>query len=121
MKRLTCTLLALLLVLAEKGHAQFVLNAIAALDKYHFLIHQLVSRDFKTKYKRSVLGVLWSFLNPLLTTLVQYMIFSNLFRFDILHYPVYLLSGVILFNFFSESCSLMLTSVSGNAFSANTC
>ena len=48
---------------------------------YRFLLGQLVSRDFKTRYKRSVLGVVWSMLNPLLTMSVQYMIFSNLFYF----------------------------------------
>lgn len=108
-------LAAVLQLRAKAGHAKFALNAIEAMDKYKFLIHQLVSKDFKTKYKRSALGVLWSFLNPLLTTVVQYMVFSNLFRFDIPYYPVYLLSGVILFNFFSESCGLMLTSITGNA------
>lgn len=108
-------LVALLLYRAKKGHARFALGVVTALDKYRFLIQQLVSRDFKVKYKRSVLGILWSFLNPLLTTLVQYMIFSNLFRFDIPYYSVYLLSGVILFNFFSESCGMMLTSITGNA------
>ncbi len=49
-----------------------------AVKKYRFLIKQLVSRDFKTKYKRSVLGVFWSFLNPLfLTMTVQYFIFFD--------------------------------------------
>ncbi|MFQ9890993.1 MAG: hypothetical protein ACLRWM_13575 [Streptococcus sp.] len=43
------------------------------------LTRQLVSRDFKTKYKRSLLGVGWSILNPLLTMLVQYVVFSTLF------------------------------------------
>lgn len=111
-------LVAVLLFLlhhAQKGHASFVVGTIGGLDKFGFLIRQLVNRDFKTKYKRSMLGILWSFLNPLLMTLVQYMIFSNLFRFDIPNYPIYLLSGVILFNFFSESCMLMLTSITGNA------
>ncbi len=105
----------LLLRRAKSGRANITVNTLAALGKYRFLIRQLVSRDFKTKYKRSALGIFWSFLNPLLTTLVQYMIFSSLFRFDIPYYPVYLLSGVILFNFFSESCGLMLNSITGNA------
>ena len=50
-------------------------KARAAYQKYWFLLTQLVSRDFKTKYKRSVLGVLWSMLNPLLTMGVQYIVF----------------------------------------------
>ena len=85
------------------------------LTKYRFLIKQLVNRDFKTKYKRSVLGVFWSFLNPLLTMVVQYIVFSNLFRFDIENYPVYLLTGILMFNYFNEACSLTLMSIVSNA------
>lgn len=85
------------------------------LKKYRFLIDQLVARDFKTKYKRSVLGVLWSLLNPMLTMLVQYVIFSKLFRFDLPHYQVYLLSGIVMFNFFSEATNQALVSITGNA------
>ena len=54
-------------------------KAVVAVQKYRFLIKQLVDRDFKAKYKRSVLGVFWSFLNPLLNMAVQYVVFSNLF------------------------------------------
>lgn len=97
------------------GKRSLLINALAAIKKYRFLIKQLVSRDFKAKYKRSILGVFWSFLNPLLTMIVQYVVFSNLFRFDIPHYPVYLLSGIIVFNYFSEACGMALTSIIGNA------
>ncbi len=82
--------------------------------RYRFLIQQLVSRDFKTKYKRSILGYLWSFLNPLLTMLVQYIVFSTIFRSDIKNFPVYLLSGIILFNFFSEAVGQGLSAIVGN-------
>lgn len=99
----------------KKGKHSYVVNALVAMKKYNFLIHQLVSRDFKTKYKRSVLGVFWSFLNPLLTMAVQYIVFSNLFRFDLPHYPAYLIIGVVFFNFFSESTNLALASIIGNA------
>lgn len=85
------------------------------IEKYSFLLEQLVSRDFKTKYKRSILGVLWSFLNPLLTMIVQYIVFSTIFKSDINNFPVYLLSGIICFNFFSEVTSMSLTSIVGNA------
>lgn len=99
----------------RQGRRSYVVNAAAALRKYRFLIRQLVERDFKTKYKRSVLGVFWSFLNPLLTMGVQYIIFSTIFRSDIPNYAVYLLVGVVSFNFFSESCSMALSSIVGNA------
>lgn len=98
----------------KKGHS-YVVNAIIAMQKYRFLIRQLVNRDFKTKYKRSVLGMFWSFLNPLLTMTVQYIVFSTIFRSDIPNYPAYLLIGIVSFNFFNEACSMSLTAVVGNA------
>lgn len=83
--------------------------------RYGFLIEQLVSRDFKTKYKKSVLGYMWSFLNPLLTSLVQYLVFSNLLGNEIEHFPAYLLTGSMLFSFFTESVGQGLTAIVGNA------
>lgn len=86
-----------------------------AIKKYRFLMEQLVLRDFKTKYKRSILGVFWSFLNPLLMMTIQYAVFMNLFKFDIENYAVYLLSGIIFFNFFIEATTQAMTSIVGNA------
>lgn len=83
--------------------------------KYKFLIKQLVSRDFKTKYKRSVLGFMWSFLNPLLTMCIQYIVFSTIFKSNIDNFPVYLLSGSIIFNFFTESVGVGLVSIINNS------
>ena len=99
----------------KQGKHSFLVNAIVAMQKYRFLIKQLVNRDFKAKYKRSILGVFWSFLNPLLNMLVQYVVFSNMFKFDIPNFPVYLLCGNVVFSYFSESCGMALTSVVGNA------
>ena len=101
--------------LKEKGKTCLGLRLINAFSRYRFLIQQLVSRDFKTKYKRSVLGIVWSFLNPLLTMLVQYTVFSTIFKSDIPNFPVYLLTGIVLFNFFNEACSMGITSILGNA------
>lgn len=84
-------------------------------ERYSFLIRQLVARDFKRKYKRSVLGVFWSFLNPLLTMVVQYLVFNTLFRSSISNFVVYLLSGIVVFNFFGEAVNLGLTSITDNA------
>ncbi len=103
------------IIRVKQGKRCLLFIVIYSLQKYAFLIKQLVARDFKTKYKRSVLGVLWSFLNPLLTMIVQYLVFSNLFRFDIPNYSVYLISGIVMFNFFTESCGLTLGSIVGNA------
>ena len=107
----------LIFVNYKESHSKktFLGKLFFTINKYSFLIKQLVGRDFKTKYKRSVLGVFWSFLNPLLTMSVQYLVFSNLFRFDIPYYPVYLLCGIIMFNYFSEACGMALSSIVGNA------
>lgn len=99
----------------RNGKYSFILATYFAVKKYKFLIKQLVSRDFKTKYKRSVLGVFWSFLNPLLTMLVQYFVFSTIFRADIQYYTAYLLIGIVCFSFFSETCGMTLSSILGNA------
>ncbi|MDO4197469.1 MAG: ABC transporter permease [Erysipelotrichaceae bacterium] len=99
----------------QKGKNNLITLAILAVERYYFLISQLVSRDFKSKYKRSILGVLWSFLNPLLTMTVQFLVFSTIFRADTQSYPVYLLAGVICWNFFKETTDMCLLSISGNA------
>ena len=62
-----------------------------------FTIKSLVSRDFKLKYRRSVLGVAWSVLNPLLMMCVLTAVFSTFFRFQIEYYPFYLILGNTLF------------------------
>ncbi len=56
------------------------------------LLKQLVVRDVKLKYRRSYLGYLWSILNPLMLMMVLVIVFSNLFRFDIPNFPLYLIS-----------------------------
>ena len=100
---------------AKAGKNTLALRIIAAFQRYGYLMRQLIARDFKTKYKRSVLGVLWSFLNPLLTMFVQYIVFSTLFKSDIPNFLVYLLSGIVCFNFFSEATGMALGSIVGNA------
>jgi len=79
------------------------------------LLKELVSRDIKTKYRRSILGVLWTLLNPLLMMIVLSIVFSNLFRFDIENFPVYLLSGQVIFNFFNEATTSAMNSIIGSS------
>ncbi len=100
---------------AKQGKYSGIVAICVLYCKYQFLISQLVSRDFKVKYKRSILGMAWSFLNPLLTMAVQYVVFSTLFKSDIPNYPVYLLSGIVLFNYFNEAVTLGMASITGNA------
>ena len=88
-----------------------------SLRRYRFLLRQLMLRDFKVKYKRSVLGVAWSLLYPLLTMAVMALVFSNVFRFSTpgVSYIAYLLIGLTWFNYFSEASNLCLSTMAANA------
>ena len=83
--------------------------------KFKPLLSELISRDIKIKYRKSVLGVLWTLLNPLLMMIVLSVVFSNLFKFDIENFPLYLLSGQIIFNFYNDSTSTAMSAIIGNA------
>lgn len=83
-------------------------------EEKKFLLKQLVKRDFTTKYKESVLGIIWSFLNPLLTMIIFTIIFSVMFSRQIHNYPVYYLSGRIIYNFFIASTRGAMTSIRRN-------
>ena len=80
------------------------------LDKNRFILKQLVTKDFKRKYRRSILGIAWSVLNPLMMMIVMSVVFSFVFRADIENYPLYLILGNITFSFMSESTSQALMS-----------
>ncbi|MBR4768900.1 MAG: ABC transporter permease, partial [Lachnospiraceae bacterium] len=99
------------------GKMTLGLKIFHTIHKYRFLLEQLVTRDFKIKYKRSVLGVFWSFLNPLLMMVVQYVVFSHLLniRGDIEHYAIYLLSGIVIWNGFNDCANQSMRSITGNA------
>ena len=105
----------------EKGYAAgkpvFGTKLFVTIHKYRFLIEQLVTRDFKIKYKRSVLGVFWSFLNPLLMMIVQYIVFSHLLniRGDVAHYAIYLLCGIVMWNGFNDCSMQSMRSITGNS------
>jgi len=82
-----------------------VVSEIANLRRYGGLLALLVKRDLTVRYKRSMLGVWWTLLNPLLTVGVMWAVFSTVFRFEIpgdIPYVVYVLSGVMLITFFSQ-------------------
>lgn len=84
--------------------------------RYRDLILQFVLRDIRSRYKRSVLGVAWTMLNPLLMMAVLSLVFSNIFRVSAQNYPVYVLSGTIVWNFFAQSTiASMLQLVWGGA------
>ena len=83
-------------------------------QKFRPLLSELIARDIKTKYRKSILGVLWTILNPLFMMIVLSVVFSNLFRFDIEYFPVYLLSGQLIFNLFSESTTNAMSAIIAN-------
>lgn len=84
-------------------------------NKYKCLLRELVGRDFKLKYRRSVLGYAWSLLNPLLMMLVLTAVFSQLFKYNIEKFAVYLIMGQTVFNFYSEATTTAMSSIYGNA------
>jgi ABC-2 type transport system permease protein len=86
-----------------------------ALKQYRHLLLTLVARDLKVKYRRSVLGVLWSILNPLFMMLILTAVFNSLFRIQIENYAVYYITGALIFNFVSEATSTSMTSVINSA------
>lgn len=82
-----------------------MLEELHALWVYRELIVQFVARAIKTRYKRSILGVVWTMLNPLLTMIVLTLVFSQLFRIQIENFPVYVLSGQLVWLLFANSTS----------------
>jgi len=79
--------------------------------KYRDLIAHLVRRDITARYKRSVLGIAWTMLNPLMMMIILTIVFSQVFRMDIEGYPAYVLSGLIAWQFFSLSSASAINSL----------
>ena len=80
--------------------------------KEKFILAQLVGKDFKRKYRRSVLGVVWSVLNPLLMMVVMSLVFSFFLRYDNMeHYPLYLILGNVIWTIFADSTNQGVTSI----------
>lgn len=98
------------------GDERMFKNMIANFKRYKFLMMQMISRDFKIKYKRSVLGLLWSLLNPILMTAVMYVVFKYMFvnRGNsplTENFLLYLMIGQIMFAYFSEATNMGMVSV----------
>lgn len=92
-----------------------VCREFAAMKHYQYLLLDLVAKDIKTKYRRSVLGILWSVLNPLLMMLVLTAVFSTIFNYRTSDFSVYYLTGYLLFNFVMEATTFSMTSILGSA------
>ena len=92
------------------------LHRLRELWDYRELIRNLVIRDLKVRYKNSLLGVAWSWLNPLLMMAVYTVLFTILLRNDTIpHYPIFLLCGLLPWNFFTDSVFQSTGSIVGNA------
>ena len=91
-------------------------NILINFKQYWYLMTQIILRDFKRKYKRSVLGVVWSLLYPVMMMAVMTVVFSHMFRFGTegTNYLVYLMTGIIIWNYFSEATTGAMTSVVDN-------
>jgi len=88
---------------------------IQKMKKYQFLFEELVKRDFKKKYKRTVLGMAWSVLSPLLSLLVMRLVFTQFFGRNTPHYTIYLFCGNLVFSYFNESTTQGMSSLMDNA------
>lgn len=87
----------------------------AQFKKDWFILRSLVLKDFKLKYRRSALGVLWSVLNPLLMMIVLTAVFSTVFRFQIENFALYLILGQTLFGLMSDATSGAMSSIIDSA------
>ena len=85
------------------------------LSQYRFLFEELVKRDFKKKYKRTVLGMAWSVLSPLMMLLVMRLVFTQFFGRNMEHYTTYFFCGNLIFSYFNESSTQGMTSLMGNS------
>jgi ABC-2 type transport system permease protein len=98
-----------------KGSGPLLTTWFQKYTQYQFLFEELVKRDFKNKYKGTVLGMAWSILSPLLTLFVMRLVFTQFFGGAIPHYTTYLFSGNLVFSFFSQSTSQGMTVLMRNA------
>lgn len=89
-------------------------TAMEHLKRFTPLVRQLVKRDLKVKYRRSILGYFWSLLNPLLSMCVMSYVFTAIFRSDIPNYPLYLICGQTLWNFFNEATNRAMFAIIEN-------
>lgn len=83
--------------------------------KYRYLLYELVKKDIKLKYRRSYLGLVWTLLEPVLTTLVLNFVFSSFYSNKDDNFVVYILTGRLLYSFFSGSTKASMRSIRSNS------
>lgn len=92
-----------------------VKTALLNFKKYRYLLVELVKKDIKLKYRRSYLGILWTLLEPILTTIVLTLVFSKVLGRGDASYPVFILTGRLLYGFFSKSTRASMSSIRRNS------
>ena len=92
-----------------------MLRVIKNFKKFRFLLLELVKKDIKLKYRRSYLGILWTLLEPLLTMIVLTVVFSGFYGKSDRSFPIYVLSGRLLYSFFSSGTKAACKSIRSNA------
>jgi len=90
-------------------------SALQNFKKFRFLLYELIKKDIKLKYRRSYLGIIWTLLEPILTTIVLTIVFIN-FRGKKDHtFPIYILTGRLLYSFFSQATKQAMKSIRSNS------
>ncbi len=92
-----------------------MITQVKTLCNYRALLWEFVKKDIKLKYRNSFLGIIWSMLNPLLIMVVLTFIFSNLFKNKIPNFPVYCLSGRLIYDFFAQATNQSMNSITGKS------
>ena len=103
------------LKLKKLSEAIITMNLLKLYKQYQFVFTELVKRDFKKKYKRSFLGVLWSMLSPLMMLLVLNFVFGTFFARNQEYYTIYLFSGWLIFQFYNDATNGAMNSLMANA------
>ena len=94
------------------------MNYLKNFYKYRNLMYEIIRKNIKLQYRDSVLGMFWTFLQPLLTTIILVIIFGNVFgrsNKNIVNYPIYLLCGRLLYEFYSQSTKRAMRSIRNSA------
>jgi ABC-2 type transport system permease protein len=99
----------------QKGIGFSLNRVISNFKKYRFLLVELVKKDIKLKYRRSYLGIFWTLLEPLLTTIVLTFVFSRLLGRGTESFPVYILTGRLLYTFFANSTKAAMKAIRTNS------
>ncbi len=99
---------------ASSGWLSDLSHALREFFRYRELVNYLISTELRIRYRGSVLGFLWTLMNPLLQALVMWIVFSRFGKIEEKNYALFLLSGIMTWTFFSQSISQSLTSIIKN-------